>query len=526
MDVSRRPITRLRVNSLARLALWLITLGPSLVFAADPDLNREAINRITIPDLRRHCETLASDALEGREAGARGGQAAAAYLQTELRKIPRLAATTKSGWVQEFEPNYRNVLAVLPGSDPDLSHEVIVIGAHYDHVGRGNQNNSQGPIGYIHNGADDNASGTAALLELIDAFASLKNGPRRTLLFAFWDAEELGLLGSKYWLSRPTHPLKDLRLVVNIDMLGRLRDGKVIVVGWRSSPSLRLRLARQNRAGDLHFHYEPTVIGDSDHHPFYMAGIPILHLDSGKHDDYHRPSDDADKLNYPGIRQLAELVYNLVEESANVDKLPSFRREALTETPPAWLSASPLPTNSPRLGVSFDPKQFSSNQAVLATVTPGSAAANGGLLPGDKLIQFGHWNAGQVADLLTIIQVAQNPVPVQVERAGSATPIDLQLTLSRDPVRVGIGWAADSAVPDGLVIIRIIADSPAARAGLKVGDVVWRVSGDPITSEDDFRRHLQNDPGPIPFQIERSGRILNIPVPLFEPPAMPAESAP
>lgn len=522
MDVFGRTIGSSWVKDLSRLALTLMAIGPSLVIASDPDLSREAINRITISELKRHCETLASDALEGREAGARGGQAAAAYLQTELRKIPGISPATNSGWVQEFDPNYRNVLAVLPGSDPDLRHEVILIGAHYDHVGRGNQNNSQGPIGYIHNGADDNASGTAALLELIDAFASLKRPPRRTILFAFWDAEEIGLFGSKHWVSRPTHPLKDLRLVVNIDMLGRLREGKVIVVGWRSAPGLRPRLARHNRAGDLHFHYEPTVIGDSDHHPFYMAGIPILHLDSGKHDDYHRPTDDADKLNYAGIRQIAGLVFELVHESANEDKLPSFRREALTERPPAWLSASPQATNSPRLGVTFDPRQFTADQAVLATVNAGSAAANGGLVPGDQLIRFGHWNRGTVADLLTIIQVAQNPVTVHVERAGAAAPVELQVTLSRDPVRVGIGWTADNAIPDSLIITRIIADAPAARAGLKVGDVIWRVSGAPVTSEDDFRRHLQKDPSPIPFQIERNGRFLDIEVPLFEPPASTA----
>lgn len=500
----------------------LVAIGGSLAGAGEPVQNREVIDRITIADLKRHCETLASDALEGREAGTRGGQAAAAYLQTELRKIRGISPATTTGWVQEFAPDYRNVLAVLPGSDPELRHEVIIIGAHYDHVGRGNQNNSQGPIGYIHNGADDNASGTSALLELVDAFASLKTPPRRTLLFAFWDAEELGLFGSKHWVSQPTHPLKDLRLVVNIDMLGRLRDGKVIVVGWRSSPGLRIRLARQNRAGDFHFHYEPTVIGDSDHHPFYTAGIPILHLDSGKHDDYHRPSDDADKLNYPGIKQLAELVFNLVDQTANEDKLPSFRRDALTETPPAWLTAPPQATNSPRLGITFDSKHFAENRAVVATVNPGSAAANGGLLPGDKLVQFGHWKSGDVSDLLTIIQVLPNPVAVQVERTGSAGPADLQIKLSRDPVRVGIGWTSDSAIPEGVILTQIIADSPAARAGLKVGDIVWRVSGEPFSNENDFRRRLQNDPAPILFGIERSGRIIDVQVPLFEPPASPA----
>ncbi|HEY4260805.1 MAG TPA: M20/M25/M40 family metallo-hydrolase, partial [Schlesneria sp.] len=272
------------LHYLALVCLSQIAIRP--VPAADVDAVDRAIERITIADLKRHCGTLASDALEGREAGTTGSRAAAAYLQTELRKIDSLKGATSAGWIQEFG-SFQNLIAVLPGSDPVLRNEIILIGAHYDHVGRGNQTNSQGPFGYIHNGADDNASGTAALLELADAFASMTPAPKRTLVFAFWDAEEMGLLGSMHWMKHPTHPLKSIRQVINIDMLGRLRDGKVIVVGWRSAPGLRNRLVRQNPKGDLLYHYEPKVIGDSDHYPFYVAGIPSLHLDTGKHDDYH-----------------------------------------------------------------------------------------------------------------------------------------------------------------------------------------------------------------------------------------------
>ncbi len=497
-------------------SLLLFGMLSATLRADDQPAAGAAIDRISIADLKRHCGTLASDALEGREAGSNGGHAAAAYLQTELRKINGVTGATPTGWVQEFGASFRNVIAVLPGSDPGLRHEMIVIGAHYDHVGRGNATNSHGPFGQIHNGADDNASGTAALLELADVFASLKPGPRRTLLFAFWDAEEMGLLGSKYWVTHPTHPLKNIRLVVNIDMLGRLREGKLVVVGWRSAPGLRSRLVRYNPAGDLEYRYEPTVIGDSDHFPFYAAGIPSLHLDSGKHDDYHRPTDDADKLNYPGILRLAKLVFDLVQEAANETELPHFRRDALTEAAPAWLSPRSRPDSPARLGVAFDPTQFDDNRAVITLVTPGSAADRGGIRSGDRLLKLAHWDLGRVTDLRTIVRVARNPVAVRLERPGSPTPVELQLELTGEPVRVGIAWQSDGAISDGVVITQVVSESPADRAGLKAGDVLLKMSGEPIGTDDEFRRRLLNDPGPIRLRVERNGRVRDIAVELFD----------
>ena len=512
-----------------RKRVWLKLkrcLGPILLLgmlsatlrADDQALTGNPVDRMTIADLKRHCGTLASDALEGREAGSRGGQAAAAYLQTELRKITGLSGATPAGWVQEFGANFRNIIAVLPGSDPVLRHEMIVIGAHYDHVGRGNPSNSHGQIGQIHNGADDNASGTAALLELADAFASLKTAPRRTLLFAFWDAEEIGLLGSKHWVAHPTHPLKNIRLAVNIDMVGRLREGKLAVLGWRSAQGLRSRLVRHNPTGDLEYRYEPVVTSDSDHYSFYAAGIPVIHLDSGKHDDYHRPADDADKLNYPGILRVAKLVFDLVQEAANEIDLPKFRRDALTEAAPAWLLSRPKPESPVRLGVVFDPKQFDENRAVVVQVAPGSAAEKGGIRPGDRLLKIAHWDARRVEDLRTIVRVARNPVVVRLERPGSPAPVELQLQLASEPVRVGIAWQNDGAISEGVVISQVVSESPADRAGLKEGDVLLRMSGKAIGTDDEFRRRLLNEIGPIPLRIERNGRVFDVAVELFDPP--------
>ncbi|MBC8114343.1 MAG: M20/M25/M40 family metallo-hydrolase [Candidatus Saccharimonas sp.] len=503
---------------LLSVAIWSSNgLAADILIGNEADPVAKAIERVMIADLKRHCATLASDALEGREAGANGGKAACAYLQSELRKVSGISPAGTSGWLQEFAPDYRNVLAVLPGSDPELSREVIVIGAHYDHVGRGNQTNSYGPFGHIHNGADDNASGTAALLELIDAFTSLVPAPRRTLLFAFWDAEEVGLLGSKHWVRHPTRPLTDLRLVLNVDMLGRLREGRLTVMGWRSAAGLRARLTAVNPLGDLHYLFTPTVIADSDHYPFYEAGIPSIHFDSGKHEDYHRPSDDADKLNYPGIQRLSEMVFRLALTAANEPTLPKFRREALTEPPPSWMSAKAAEPPPLRLGVAFDPQESRNGVALVTQVAPGSPAQRAGIRLGDRFDRLAHWSGGQVDDLRTIIQTAKSPLAIRLQRPGHTDPIDLNVELRGEPVRLGIAWQTDAALPDSLVIVRVVPDSPADRAGLKIGDVLMSYAGRAITSDEEFRLRLLSDPGPLSLPIERNGRPLDVSVELYEP---------
>ncbi len=513
-----------RLGSVQRLAplviavfFWAASLVMNESQANDDELVAKAFKQVTIVDLKRHCATLASDAFEGREAGANGGKAAAAYLQTELRKVPGIKPAGTSGWLQEFAPDYRNVLAVLPGSDPELSSEVIVIGAHYDHVGRGNVTNSNGPFGYIHNGADDNASGTAALLELIDAFSSLTPAPRRTLLFAFWDAEEVGLLGSYHWVRQPTRPLSDVKLTLNIDMLGRLREGKLTVMGWRSASGLRARLQALNPQGDLQFLYSPTVIADSDHYPFYAAGVPCIHFDSCKHDDYHRPSDDADKLNYEGLHRLTEMIFRLSLAAANEATPPKFRREALTEGPPSWMAARAAAPSQLRLGVHFNLKAFQNGVALVEQVNPGSPAQRAGILAGDRITQLAHWSGGDVDDLRTIIRTAKSPLAIRLQRPDADDPVTLNVELGGTPVRLGINWQADPAMPDSIIINQVVPDSPADRAGLKAGDVVMSFAGRAITSEDEFRKHVLTDPSPLSFRVEREGRPQDVSVKLFEP---------
>ena len=485
------------------------------VHADDAVAIRAGLSRIDDDDLKRHVTTLASDSLEGREAGGRGGKAAFAYLRSALKtireanKLPREAA-------QEFGHDYQNLLILLPGSDETLKQEVVVVGAHYDHVGYGKPSNSRGPFGQIHNGADDNASGTAALLELIESFSSLETPPARSILFAFWDAEEAGLLGSKHWVANPTVPLKDLRFVLNIDMLGRLRAGRVITVGWRSAPGLRPFLSSHNVTQELLLAYQPRVIADSDHYPFYAAGVPAIHLDTDKHDDYHRPSDDPDKVNWDGLHLMTEFAYRIVLDAANRPDFPRFRREATTEQPPTWLVTREAIAPPVRLGVTWDTELWKKGIVSVALVTPDSAASKAGLRTADRILKVGPWQQGTVDELKTVLQIVKSPVKVRIERKGVQEPIDLSIEFAGTPIRLGAGWMDDAALPNCVVITHVVADSPADKAGIAAGDVVLEMNGSSIASSEEMRQRVISDPSPLRLRVERQGRIRDVIVDLFD----------
>ncbi len=227
--------TRLR-SDLLRHALWLFCCVWAIsVHAVEKDSSYQAaLESIKADELGGQVGHLADDAMEGREAGTRGGHAAGDYLADQYARLHLHGAGAEGGFFQAFAPNFRNILVSLPGGDPRLREQVILVGAHYDHVGYGGRGYSLGPSGYIHPGADDNASGSASVLELAKAFTILSGPPKRSVLFAAWDAEEKGLLGSKYWLAHPTVPLDHVAAALNLDMVGRLRNDHLFVFGVRS----------------------------------------------------------------------------------------------------------------------------------------------------------------------------------------------------------------------------------------------------------------------------------------------------
>lgn len=505
---------------LIRSVLLFVAMDASLQAAEKLDLER-AVLSITQEELKQSVEFLASDTLQGREAGTAGNQAAAAFLVTELKRRSRVKpAGTDADWFQHFNGGYKNIISVLPGADDSLKNEFILIGAHYDHVGFGNPKNSRGPIGLVHNGADDNASGCAALLELIEAFDEIKLPPRRSLLFVFWDGEEKGLLGSRHFVTDPTRPLNSIRFVLNADMLGRLRVDGLQLQGWRAATGLRQFLSQQN-AEQLTLDFSLRYVHDSDHWPFFERGIPSLMLHTGKHEDYHRPSDDAEQVNYVGLRDSARFLFRSAVALANVDEVPSYREKLKSELVSLnQLANLPRPSRTPRvssarLGVSFDPKLSERGVVQVIRVESGSAGADAGIEVGDEILEFAGQPVKDWADFRTLVVTANSTTQAKVKRGDESRMIALKLR--GDPILVGCKTQADDAEPNCAIVTDVIAASPADLAGVRVGQRILQIGGQPLTNPDDAVMSLLNAPSPVSLQIEDDGKISTLVLRRVEP---------
>jgi len=505
----------------AALAIAWTTCGHPL--KAGENLSaRAAAASITSTDLKRHVEVLANDTFEGREAGSRGGHAAAGYLMAQLKRLGLRGAGANGAYTQVFGSDYRNLLATLEGSDPTLKSEFIVVGAHYDHVGYGNQRNSYGPTGYIHNGADDNASGVATLLELVEAVAQLDPPPKRSILFAIWDGEEKGLLGSKHWLSRPTVPLNKVRTFVNMDMVGRLRNNRLEVSGARTLRGIRRLVSQQNEISALFLDFTWELKENSDHYPFYERGIPILLLHTGLHSDYHRPSDDVDKLEIDGMRRVATLLLGIVQGLGDEARLTGFRAASRRESPYTQTISdaleSPLPS---RLGITWNPQDVSAPGLNVTRVVPGSAAAAAGVRVGDRIMRFAGSDLSPTTDLAALVLAAVNPVAAILTRAGEKAPLEVSINLGGHPVEYGIAWREDNAEPGTVKLVRVVPGSPAARAGLKVLDRVYEVDGKNFVDSKDFLARLETKQRPLAMLVERRGQLVKVSIeapPTSDPP--------
>ena len=205
--------------------LILFSISQAVLAAEKNTAYQAALDSIVAQEMGQTVDDLASPKFEGREAGSTGGHAAGDYLVERFRKLPLKPAGDNQGYFQSFGYGYRNILALLPGSDPVLKEQVIVVGAHYDHLGLGRPRDNN-PPGTFYPGADDNASGTSGVLQLARAFSKMPIAPKRSILFICFDGEEKGLLGSKHWTADPTLPLNRVRFMLNFDMIGALRRAR------------------------------------------------------------------------------------------------------------------------------------------------------------------------------------------------------------------------------------------------------------------------------------------------------------
>ena len=432
-------------KSLSGIACLLgVLLHSSAAYAAHNSLYAAAVGSITDDELYHHVEVLADDVYEGRGAGSRGGHAAAKYLLEQLKADGATPAGENGEYEQSFKDGCRNLLVLMPGDDPLLGNEVIVVGAHYDHVGYGKSNNSFGPTGQIHNGADDNASGTSVLLEMIQAFAISGLKTRRSILFAFWDAEENGLVGSRYWIAHPTLPIEHVKLDITIDMVGRLRDERLLVLGTRSGFGLR-RLLCDPVDEPMWLDFSWELNANSDHWPFLEHGIPIALIHTGLHSDYHRPTDDVEKINRVGMREVGRYLFMALIKAANEDQLPAFRNGAKRETekmrrameqplPPASLANWPKELPPPRLGIAWREDDAEPGTVFLTRVVEGTPAAAAGLAVGDRIDELDDQPFTDGAALRTAINsqidAGHSEIKLQIERRGHERTVAVKLRSS------------------------------------------------------------------------------------------------
>ena len=275
-----------------------------------------------------------------------------------------------------------NVVAILEGSDPLLKKEAVVIGAHYDHLGRG-EFGSLAPDrrGEVHNGADDNASGAAGLLELARAFAQQPR-PRRSLVLVAFSGEEAGLVGSREYVADPRVPLAKTVAMVNLDMIGRLQSGMLFVFGTETSPDFPKLVRRAADAARMGVNLTQGTFSPSDQTSFVARGVPVLFFFTGNHGDYHTPDDDASHIDSAGEAGVLEVVYRAVRELLDADGRP-----ALIAVEQRDLSVGE-PGYGPYLGTIPDFGGKPGTGVLLQGVRKGSPAEIAGLRAGDRIVEF------------------------------------------------------------------------------------------------------------------------------------------
>ncbi len=384
---------------------------------------------------------LADDRLGGRLIGSPGADSAAAYLGRRFRELRLREAPGLGGWFQPFtvSPDApaahgtalagvtgRNVIGLLPGRDPALGSEFVVVGAHYDHLGLGGAGSlDPANAGQPHNGADDNASGVAAILEIARRLALAP--PARSVLFVAFSGEEQGLLGSSHYVKHPVVPTERVAAMLNFDMVGRLREDKLVINGAETAAEWRGMLDSLNAAAGFALTAQGGGYGPSDHTAFTIAGRPVLHFFTGTHADYHRATDDASKINAEGIERIAGLAAGVVRAVGDRGAGLTFVASAPPAAPVggsrtggygAYLGSIPDMTGNPG-GVQ------------LSGVSPGSPAEKAGLAAGDIIVRIGDHAVPDLQAMTTALRAHAPGDEVDVTFRRGGRTLTVKVTLGR-----------------------------------------------------------------------------------------------
>jgi hypothetical protein len=395
----------------------ILAVFGSLSFACDTPPTDESL----LKDLKTNVAYLAADDLGGRAIGTEGEQKAAEFLAAEFKKIG-LEPKGTEGYFQPFnvsKPSNPHEEAII-GTDGEgisgrnvvgfldkKSDKTIVIGAHFDHLGMGGQGSLHRGDSAIHNGADDNASGTAALLALAKI---LKHEELNSnVLFIAFSGEENGLWGSNYYVKNPTVDLKTVNYMINMDMIGRLKEDKSLAInGVGTSPSFSPIFDKIN-ADSLKLITSESGTGPSDHTSFYLQDLPVLHFFTGQHEDYHKPTDDAELINYDGLVKVVRYISRAVLALDPEDKLAFVKTKDSNDSPRFTVSLGVVPDYM------FDGKGMR-----IDGVSEDKPAKAAGLQKGDVVVQLGD---STIYDMMSYMRALGafkkgDAAPITVERNG------------------------------------------------------------------------------------------------------------
>ena len=368
-------------KNLLLLSLFLFNL--QIIFAQD----------IQIEQLKKHIGYLASDKLKGRGTASKGERRAAKYIAAYYKKLGLEPKGNDGSYFQHFnfkrskDPHgtvdnsarterSKNVAAFLNNG----AEYTVVIGAHYDHLGLGHDHNSReaNPVGLVHNGADDNASGTAGVMELARILKENGKTEKYNYLFLHFSGEELGLIGSKKFCEKPTVDLKSINYMLNMDMIGRLNAERVLKMGGvGSAPDFVPTIQSLN--SEIKIKQDSSGMDASDHTSFYLQNIPVLFAFTGQHDDYHKASDDADKINFEGEKMVLQYLIKLIEN------LDSKHKQTFQETKNNQQKVGGFKVT---MGVMPD-YVYEGTGMRIDGVTDGKPAAKAGIKKGDVVIKLG-----------------------------------------------------------------------------------------------------------------------------------------
>ena len=366
-----------------RNILFLIFL--CIAISCQKEINQE--NRI-----KEDVTFLASDELEGRQTGTEGEKKAADYIAKRFEELGLTKKGTK-GFLQPFtfKPKTNphdevkfdvNRGGTITGNNiigfiDNKAENTVIIGAHYDHLGFGGEGSLyRDSIKAVHNGADDNASGIAVMLNLA-AKLKTKNTNNNYLFMAF-SGEEMGLLGSNYFVKNPSIDTKKVSYMINMDMVGRMKkDSSLAVYGTGTSPIFKQVLKSHNN--NFKLIQQESGVGPSDHTSFYLADIPVLHFFTGQHEDYHKPSDDSEKLNYAGMNLISDYIFNIISDLDDNGKLAFRKTKNESESTPRF-----------KVGLGVIPDYlFDGTGMRIDGISEDKPAQKAGLKKGDIVVKLG-----------------------------------------------------------------------------------------------------------------------------------------